>query len=109
CGTLQLGSFAQTGSIIGAVTNEGRFDIINANTAGITSITNDGSFGGFAVTNFFNATNAGTATIVNQFGGTTIFNNSSSAMNANITNMASGGSTLFFNNSSAGNAVITNN
>jgi autotransporter-associated beta strand protein len=108
CGTLGLGSFAQTGSIIGAVTNEGRFSIINANTAGITSITNDGSFGGFATTSFLNATNAGTAAIVNQFGGTTVFNDSSSAMNANITNLSTGGSTLFFNNSSAGNAVITN-
>ena len=109
CGTLQLGSPSRMGSIIGTVTNEGRFDIINANTAGITSITNDGSFGGIAFTNFFNATNAGTATIVNQFGGTTIFNDSSSAMNASITNAVTGGSTLFFNNSSAGNAVITNN
>jgi autotransporter-associated beta strand protein len=109
CGTLGLGSFAQTGSIIGAVTNEGRFSIINANTAGITSITNDGSFGGFATTSFLNATNAGTAAIVNQFGGTTVFNDSSSAMNANITNLSTGGSTLFFNNSSAGNAVITTN
>src|SRR5205807_3644611 len=55
----------------------------------------------------------GTATIVNQFGGTTVFRDSSSAMNANITNLPAGGgfpggSTLFFNNSSAGNAVIIN-
>jgi autotransporter-associated beta strand protein len=108
-GTLALGSFAQTGSIIGAVTNQGRFSIVNANTAGITSITNDGSTGGFATTNFFNATNAGTATIVNQFGGKTVFNNSSSAMNANITNAATGGSTLLFNGSTAGNATIITN
>jgi autotransporter-associated beta strand protein len=107
-GTLQLGTLAAMGSIVGTVTNEGVFNVVNANTAGITSITNDGFFGGPALTTFLNATTAGTATIVNQFGGTTVFNDSSSAMNANITNVFTGGSTLFFNNSSAGNAIITN-
>jgi autotransporter-associated beta strand protein len=112
-GTLQLGDATHTGSIVGAVTNDGVFNVVNANTTGITSITNDGSFGGPAVTNFFSATTAGTATIVNQFGGVTVFNGSSSASNANITNLPislfPGGSTLFFDNSSAGNAMITNN
>jgi autotransporter-associated beta strand protein len=105
CGTLQLGDATHTASMIGDITNEGLFNVVNANTVGIASITNQ--FGG--QTSFFNATNAGTATIVNQFGGTTVFNDSSSAMNANITNVDTGGSTLFFNNSSAGNAIITNN
>ncbi len=105
CGTLQLGDTTHTGSIVGDITNEGVFNLVNANTAGITSITNQ--FGG--QTNFFNATTAGSGTILNSFGGTTTFNNSSSAMNANITNRSTGGSTLFFNNSSAGNSVITNN
>jgi len=104
CGTLQLGTLATVGSIVGEVTNDGTFKIVNSNTAGITSIANV-----TGQTIFFNTTTAGTATIVNKFGGTTIFTDFSSAMNANITNQASGGSTLFFNNSSAGNAVITNN
>jgi autotransporter-associated beta strand protein len=102
CGTLQLGTLAATGSIIGAVTNEGIFNIVNANTAGITSIINDGE------TNFFNNSNAGSAIIVNRFDGLTTFNDFSSAMSANITNR-SGGTTIFADNSSAGNATITNN
>jgi autotransporter-associated beta strand protein len=125
CGALQLGDATHTGSIVGAVTNEGLFGIANANTAGITSIVNDGGlmqvFGtntfatpaitnkNFGETDFLIQSNAGNATIVNQTGGVTIFADSSSAMNANITNKASGGSTLFFASSSAGNAVITNN
>jgi autotransporter-associated beta strand protein len=109
CALLQLGDATHTASILGDVTNHGTLRIFNANTSGITSITNDGLFGGPAITNFFNATTAGTATIVNQFGGTTAFRNSSSAMNANITNMSTGGSTRFFDTSSAGNAVITTN
>lgn len=103
CATLQLGDATRIGSIIGAVVNEGFFNIVNANTAGITSITNDGG-----QTTFFNASTAGTATIVNDFGGTTVFNDSSSALNANITNTAFGGSTLFYGNSSAGSAIINN-
>ena len=42
CGTLQLGTLATTASIVGAVANDGLFNIVNANTSGITSITNDG-------------------------------------------------------------------
>lgn len=103
CGFLQLGDATHSGSIVGAVTNAGTLNIVNANTAGLASITNDGG-----LTTFRNTTTAATAAIVNDFGGTTAFRNSSSAMNANITNKAAGGSTLFFNNSSAGNAVITN-
>lgn len=103
CGTLQLGDPTHTASIIGDVTNQATFNIVNANTSGITSITNIGG-----LTQFFNSTTASSATIVNNFGGTTQFNDSSNAANANITNLSFGGSTLFFNNSSAGNAVITN-
>jgi autotransporter-associated beta strand protein len=110
CATLQLGDATHAGSIVGAVINQGIFNIVNANTAGITSITNDGSGGpGVTVTVFSNTTTAGTATIVNQFNGLTVFTGSSSALNANITNLSTGGSTLFFGNSSAGNAIITNN
>jgi autotransporter-associated beta strand protein len=125
CAALQLGDPTHTGSIVGAVTNKGTFGIVNANTAGVTSITNDGglmqvfgtnTFATPTITNknggetdFNIQSNAGNATIVNQTGGTTVFGDASSAMNANITNKATGGSTLFFVTSSAGNAVITNN
>jgi autotransporter-associated beta strand protein len=130
CAALQLGDPTHTGSIVGAVLNGGVFDIVNANTAGITSITNDGSFApGFGVTTFrntstasniqitninggitqfFGHSDAGTATIVNEAFSATAFNNSSSAQNATITNEFRG-ATVFKSNSTAGNAFITNN
>jgi autotransporter-associated beta strand protein len=107
CATLQLGDATHTASIVGAVTNEGQFNIVNANTSGITSITNDATFGP-GTTTFSNSTSASTMRIDNLDGGATIFNNFSTAGNANIVNHSSGGSTLFFNNSNAGNATITN-
>jgi autotransporter-associated beta strand protein len=70
CGTLQLGTTGAMGSILGAVTNNGQFDIVNANTAGITSIFNDGG-----LTNFYNANTASAMTITNRFGGTAWFYN----------------------------------
>ncbi len=110
CGTLQLGTLATMASIVGSVTNDGVFNIVNANTAGITSITNRGNL---AVTTFFGANTAGTATIVNQFGGNTTFLDNSSAGSANITNRL-GGTTLFglpggTDISTAGNATFDNN
>src|SRR5205823_4500088 len=68
CATLQLGTLATQASIVGGVVNDGFFNIVNANTTGITSITNDGG-----ETSFFNATSASTATITNKFGGATFF------------------------------------
>ena len=68
CGTLQLGDATHSGSIIGDVTNEGYFEIVNAITTGITSITNDGG-----LTTFFNATSASTIAISNEYGGETDF------------------------------------
>jgi autotransporter-associated beta strand protein len=132
CATLQLGTLATQGSIVGAVTNEGAFNIVNANTAGITAITNAVSLGP-AVTTFFNATSAsgiaitneffgatvfgaaagtdtataGNAVIVNRTGGSTTFQAMTTADNATITNRL-GGTTTFYDNSSAGNASITN-
>jgi autotransporter-associated beta strand protein len=130
CGTLQLGTHAATGSIVGAVTNFGNFNIVNANTSGITSILNDlETFAPFAgLTTFFNGTSAssiaitnrnggetdfvgnssgGNATIVNRFQGITTFNSTSSAGSANITNRFEG-ETDFFDGSNAGNATILN-
>jgi autotransporter-associated beta strand protein len=108
CATLQLGDATHTGSIVGAVINEGRFNIVNANTSGITSITTDGG-----LTSFFGGNTAGTAVIVNKNVGVTAFFDNSSAGSAGITNR-SGGVTLFgspggMDTSTAGNATIDNN
>ncbi len=107
CGALQLGDPTHTGSIIGAVTNEGVFDIVNANTSSITSIANEGG-----LTQFFNSTTVGTATVTNEFGGETDLLNSSGAGSAQIINH--GGVTTFgavggTDTSTAADATITNN
>jgi autotransporter-associated beta strand protein len=129
CASLQLGDATHTGSIVGAVTNEGTFRIVNAKTAGITSILND--FGGF--TRFLNTSSASSINIMNSSGGTTFFGRSggtdtstaanatidnndggtifqahSNAGAANITNH-DGGGTVFLDNASAASATITNN
>jgi autotransporter-associated beta strand protein/T5SS/PEP-CTERM-associated repeat protein len=97
-GTLQLGDAANTGAIRGNVTNNARFDIVNADTSGITAITNTGTV------SFFNASTAGSAVISND--GAIVFNDTSSAGDATIT---SNFALLFLNASSGGNAAITNN
>lgn len=109
-GTLQLGDATHMASIVGAVTNRGIFNIVNADTSGITSITNSNS----GITTFYGSNSAGTATITNQSGGGTIFQDSSTAGNANIVNH--GGTTIFgsflgggTDTSTAGNATIDNN
>lgn len=128
CGSLQLGDATHTASIIGAVTNEGLFNIVNADTSGITSLVND--FTG--LTTFRNATSAssmvitnsgqmyfgdptgggtdtataGRATIVND-GGLTGFFGRTNAGTASITNQ-NGGGTAFLEQSSAGSATIVN-
>ena len=61
-----------TGKIVGVVTNEGTFNVINANTCGITSIINDGG-----TTQFFNGTSASAAIIVNNDGVLNFFNTQS--------------------------------
>lgn len=122
CGTLQLGDATHTASMVGAITNEGQFNIVNANTASITSLINDGGLTTFnnatsaatmAITNknggaieFVNSSSAGSATIVNRSGAVTIFGDNSTAANASITNRSSG-LTVFTDNSTAGNAAIT--
>ena len=101
CGTLQLGDATHTGSLVGAITNEGYFAIVNANTAGITSLTNEGQ------TQFFNSNTAGTMTLTNEFGGETDFYNTSTAGSATISNKNTG-LTTFNDQSTAGSAQITN-
>ena len=103
CSTLQLGTSVKSGSILGAVTNEGIFDIVNANTSGITTVTNQVG----AYTIFRNSTDAGTMTIDNQSFGSVEFRQNSSAASAVINNNISA-STIFFNSSTAGNATINN-
>ncbi|MFB9264669.1 beta strand repeat-containing protein [Bradyrhizobium erythrophlei] len=115
CAALQLGDATHTASLVGTVDVEGLFGIVNANTAGITKIVNDGLLGQ-ATTMFHNATTAGTATIVNVNGGLTVFRDTSSAGNAVFKN-TNGGRVVFgdalgppggSDASTAGNAVIDN-
>jgi autotransporter-associated beta strand protein len=128
CAALQLGDATHTASIIGAVVNEGLFNIVNADTSGITTLLNDFS----GTTQFFNATSAsamvitnngqiyfgdptgggtdtataGRATIIND-GGLTGFFGLTNAGTANITNQNNGG-TAFVDQSSAASATIVN-
>ena len=104
-GTLQLGDATHTASLVGAVDNSGHFQLINANTTGITSLTN------FGLTMF--GTNAGTETVTagnmtidNDFGKTT-FAAMTNAGTANITNHETG-ATIFTDRTSASSAMITN-
>jgi autotransporter-associated beta strand protein len=125
CATLQLGTVAQSGSMVGPVDNEGVFNVVNSSSAGITTITNESgaslryltsSSAGSATivnkagseTDFLESSTAGTAAMTNRSGATIIFQGSSMAGAASITNRF-GGSTRFLANSSADNATITNN
>jgi fibronectin-binding autotransporter adhesin len=105
CATLQLGTSGNSGSIVGTVTNEGVFNIVNANTSGITTVTNQsGSF-----MTFRNSTDAGTMTIDNHISASTVFNNAS-AGGATINNIGGFGVGVveFNKSSSAGDATINN-
>jgi autotransporter-associated beta strand protein len=97
CATVQLGDATHTASIVGKITNEGQLRILNADTAGITSIVNTG------MTGFFNTTSASTATILNS--ALLQFANQSTAGEAMIRNT---GGTGFLNHSMAGTATIIN-
>lgn len=124
CAALQLGDATHTASILGAVTNENIFNIVKANTTGITTLLNDGGlttfFSGTSAstmtiinrhggeTDFVGDSSAGHATIVNRYASLTTFNGTSTAANANITNRYAG-ATLFFDGSSADSATITTN
>jgi len=104
-GTLQLGvSGGSTGTITGAVTmNNAIFNVVNADTSGIASITNNG--GG---TTFRGASTAGNAAITNNSFGSTQFFDTSTAGNATITTN-DGGIMQFNGSSTADNATIINN
>ncbi|MCP3399085.1 autotransporter-associated beta strand repeat-containing protein [Bradyrhizobium sp. CCGB20] len=99
-GTLQIGSGGATGSILGTVTvNSGAtFEVVNADTSGITNLANGG------LTNFRNSSNAGNANVANT--GQLNFHDTSTGGTATITN---DGNLTFNNSSNAGSAAITNN
>lgn len=127
CAALQLGDATHTASIIGAVVNDGLFNVVNADTSGITSLLNGLS----GVTMFLNATSASSMIITNNgqlyfgdpfgtgidtatAGRATIANDGSigffgrtNAGSASITNQ-SGGTTAFIDQASAGSATIVN-
>ncbi len=83
-GALQLGLAGAATSIAGDVTNNATFQIVNANTAGLTSITTNG------VTALFGASSAGTATLTTNSGGFTGFRDSSTAGQARLITNAGG-------------------
>ncbi|MBD9628100.1 autotransporter-associated beta strand repeat-containing protein [Ensifer sp. ENS06] len=99
-GELQLGTLGATGSIRGQVNvfGAGTFTLTNADTTGITGITNAGK------TYFYNSSSATSASIANT--GELYFYNTSSAGNAVVTN---NNFLEFYDTSTAGNSNITNN
>ena len=110
CATLQLGTVAQSGSMTGAIDNEGVFNVVNSSSGGITTITNEL----LSVLRYRGSSSAGSATITNQFGATTLFFANSTAGNATIINDSFGGfgppvGLGFFGASTAGTATIINN
>jgi len=106
CAALQLGDATHTASIIGAVNNEGTFNIVNADMSGVTSILNAGGQTIFGTFGGAETVTAGKAAIVNDGGGT-VFLAQTSAGGASITNQ-NGGGTIFLEQSTAGSATIVN-
>ncbi|WP_375415085.1 beta strand repeat-containing protein, partial [uncultured Bradyrhizobium sp.] len=105
CGTLQLGTAANSGSIIGTIDNKGTFNIVNADTSGITTLTNQPG----AIATFRNSTDAGTMTINNRIFAGTVFNNASAGQATINTIAGSGvGFVKFTKNSTAADATINN-
>ncbi|MGY4506078.1 autotransporter-associated beta strand protein [Bradyrhizobium sp. GM24.11] len=126
-GTLQLGTAARTGSILGTIGigASGKLDVVNADTSGITGISNEGalifrntsSAGSATIANtghgtidFYDQSTAGSATIINNTTSTTYavtFHNTSSAGTANLSNDNSG--TFYFRDASTAASATINN
>lgn len=117
-GTLQLGTLARSGSVVGAISvgAGGALSIVSTGAissitnAGLTSYSNGMSAGSTAITNsgtleFADTTTAGSAQITST--GAVNLRNASSAGNATLT--INGGTASFYNASSASNATIDNN
>ncbi len=105
-GTLQLGTALTAGALVGSVANAGVFNIVNADTSGITSIANTASGLG---TQFRGSSSAGTMTITNSNGGGALFQNNSTAGTSTITSSGSNSRTVFSDNSTAANATVITN
>ena len=101
-GVLQLGDIDTTGKIVGGVTNNALFFVVNADTSDITTITNNGA------TSFLNSSSASSAAITNNIGGLLSFADTSTAGNATITtnNFAL---TQFTGNATGGTAQFITN
>ncbi len=84
-GTLQLGDPTHQGKIVGSVLNNATFEIVNAETSGLTAITNNNKL------NFHNATSAGSTTLTTTAGGKTVFAGNSTSGNARLVTDAGGG------------------
>ena len=72
------------GSIVGNVTNNATFQVVNADTSGLSSVTTNG------VTIFVNSSSAGTATLTTNAGGFTGFRGSATAGQASLVTNAGG-------------------
>ncbi|MCS3897205.1 autotransporter-associated beta strand protein [Bradyrhizobium japonicum USDA 38] len=116
-GTLQLGTLARAGSVVGAigVGAGGALSIVNTGAipgitnAGLTTYSNGMSAGSTAITNsgtleFVDTATAGSAQITST--GTVNFRNTSSAGNATLT--INSGTANFYDTSTAGSATIAN-
>jgi len=102
-GFLLLGGGNTTAKIVGTVTNNASFEIVNADTSGITAITNNGS------TKFDAGTSASSAAITNNGVNSLLsFTGTSTAANATITTNA-GANTQFLGTSTGGSAQFVTN
>jgi autotransporter-associated beta strand protein len=101
-GFLLLGDGNTTAKIVGTVTNNAFFEIVSADTSGITTITNNGS------TTYDTGTSASSAAITSGGGSLLSFTGTSTAANATITTNA-GAKTQFLGNSTGGNAQFVTN
>ena len=107
CGSLQLGDATHTASIVGSVTNEGLFTIVNADNSGITTLLNDTT----GTTTFLNATSASSIAITNNgqlYFGNPLGGGTDTATAGKATILNDGGFTGFFGQTNAGTANITN-
>jgi autotransporter-associated beta strand protein len=102
CGTLQLGDATHTGSIVGNVTNEGLFRIVNADMSAVTSITTDGG-----QTRFLNSSSAGNVVINTINNGVTRFLGNSTGGNAQFNTDSTGVVSFSGSIGPSSNGVIT--
>jgi autotransporter-associated beta strand protein len=83
-GALQIGAAGAAGSIVGNVTNNATFQIVNADTSGLTSITTNN------VTVLFASSSAGTAVLTTNSGGFVGFRADSTGGQAQLVTNAGG-------------------